>query len=286
MLIIYAIIGIVAALSLYEFIAGRHWQHVTSSYRNELVFEHRNKEYGAYQIRKSYDKRMVIIMTSFILVIGIVYGTYMIVKNMPEPPVKEEPMDLTQFTIAPTQEEEETPPPPPEEEIPPAEKTIAFIPPVVVDEEVETTPPIQDNLADTKTGTEDVEGNDNFDFHEETDKGPSQTEEKAPEILTFVEEVAEYPGGRAEMLKFLAENIKYPQIAIENELSGKCHLKFVVSPDGSISQVTILRGVPDCPECDKEAVRVVRSMPRWKPGKNGGKAVYSYFTLPVNFTLQ
>ncbi len=284
--IIYAIIAIVAALSLYEFIASRHWQNVTSSYRNEIVFENRNKEYGAYQIRKNYDKRMIIILVCFIGAIGITYGTYMFIKQMPEPEVKEEPMDLTQFTIAPETKEEETPPPPPEEEIPPAEKTIAFIPPVVVDEEVETTPPIQDNLGDVKTGNDDVEGNDNFEFVEEGPKGPAVVEEKAPVIEIYVEEVAEFPGGYANMLKYLAENIKYPQVAIENEISGKCYLKFVVSQDGSISQVSIQRGVPDCPECDKEATRVVRSMPRWKPGKNGGKAVNSYFTLPVNFTLQ
>ena len=284
--IIYAIIAIVAALSLYEFLAARHWQNVTSSYRNEIVFEHRNKEYGAYQIRKDYDKRMIIILACFIGAIGITYGTYMFIKQMPEPEVKEEPMDLTQFTIAPETKEEETPPPPPEEPIPPAEKTIAFIAPVVVDEEVETAPPIQDNLGDVKTGTEDVEGNDNFEFVEEGPKGPAVVEEVKPEIFTIVDEEAAYPGGRNEMLKYLAENIKYPQVAIENEISGRCFLKFIVSPEGIISSVTVVRGVADCPECDKEAMRVVKSMPRWKPGKVGGKPVNQYYTLPVNFTLQ
>ena len=113
-----------------------------------------------------------------------------------------------------------------------------------------------------------------------------QTELDTISILYFAEESPEFPGGYVNMLKYLAENIKYPQVAIENEISGKCYLKFVVLLDGSISQVSIQRGVPDCPECDKEAKRVVTSMPKWKPAKIGGKAVVSSYTLPIIFTLQ
>jgi protein TonB len=77
----------------------------------------------------------------------------------------------------------------------------------------------------------------------------------------------------------------YPAIAAEKNLQGKCFLQFVVEEDGSITNIKVLRGVPDCPEFDMEAVRIVKSMPKWKPGKIQGRAVRSYYTLPVAFNL-
>jgi protein TonB len=87
------------------------------------------------------------------------------------------------------------------------------------------------------------------------------------------------------MNAFLASNIKYPETAIKLGLQGKCYLKFVVSENGNVSNVNVVKGVTDCPECDKEAIRVVRSMPNWKPAKMNGKAVNSFYTLPVSFKL-
>ena len=87
------------------------------------------------------------------------------------------------------------------------------------------------------------------------------------------------------MKRYLAENIKYPQTAVEMGLEGKCYLQFVVSENGYISNVRVKKGVTDCPECDQEAIRVVKSMPKWTPGKVNGKAVNSTFSLPVSFKL-
>ena len=88
------------------------------------------------------------------------------------------------------------------------------------------------------------------------------------------------------MMKYLSKNIQYPEIGIQTGAQGKVTLRFVVGKDGSIENVTVARGVPGCPECDKEAIRVVKSMPKWKPAKNDGKVVKSYFNLPVTFKLQ
>ncbi len=85
---------------------------------------------------------------------------------------------------------------------------------------------------------------------------------------------------------FIQKRLVYPQTAIEAGLQGKCYLKFVVNIDGSVSNVSVVRGVPDCPECDREAVRVIRQMKDWKPGVNEGKQVRSWMQLPINFTLQ
>lgn len=114
---------------------------------------------------------------------------------------------------------------------------------------------------------------------------PPPSKENPNEIDNILEEPAEYPGGRAALMKFLQNNLTYPQTAIESGLQGKCYLRFVVAKDGAISNVTVVKKVPDCPECDEEAIRVVKMMPKWIPGKAKGKAVNSYFNLPINFKL-
>lgn len=103
------------------------------------------------------------------------------------------------------------------------------------------------------------------------------------EVVTTVEEMPEFPGGPMEMLKFIHSKLKMPKIAKEAGLTGKCFLKFVVGADGLIYNVEILKGVPGCSECDAEALKAVSSMPRWKPGKQNGKAVSCFFNLPINF---
>ena len=120
----------------------------------------------------------------------------------------------------------------------------------------------------------------------------SQTTESKPEpapkqdlICDIVDEPASFPGGSAALIKYLAENMIYPQTAAENGIQGKCFLQFYVMKDGSIQDVKIKKGVPDCPECDAEAIRLVKGMPKWIPGKINGKAVNSTFNLPVSFRL-
>ena len=104
------------------------------------------------------------------------------------------------------------------------------------------------------------------------------------EIFQIVEEMPSFPGGDQEMMVYVSKNIKYPQIARETGIQGKVFVNFVVEPDGSVSNVKILRGIGG--GCDEEAMRVVKSMPKWKPGKQRGKPVRVSYNLPVNFRLQ
>ena len=113
---------------------------------------------------------------------------------------------------------------------------------------------------------------------------PKEREEEEEEIFVVVENQPEFPGGQAAMMKFLSENIKYPVIAQENGIQGRVICNFVVERDGSITDVQVVRGVD--PSLDKEAVRVIQSMPKWKPGMQRGKPVRVRFTLPVVFRLQ
>ena len=112
-----------------------------------------------------------------------------------------------------------------------------------------------------------------------------EEEESAQQIFTVVEEMPDFPdGGLQGLLKFLAKNIKYPVIAQENGIQGRVVCAFVVNKDGSIVDIEVLRGVD--PSLDKEAVRVLGTMPKWKPGKQRGKPVRVKYTVPVMFRLQ
>lgn len=104
------------------------------------------------------------------------------------------------------------------------------------------------------------------------------------EIFTVVEQMPEFPGGAAEMTRFIQKNIKYPMMARESDIQGRVYVNFVVEPDGSVSNVTVMRGIGG--GCDEEAVRIVSMMPKWNPGKQRGVAVRCSFTVPIVFRLQ
>ena len=115
-------------------------------------------------------------------------------------------------------------------------------------------------------------------------KEPEPEKPKEEEIFVAVEQQAEFPGGQAALMKWLGNNIRYPESAQANGVQGRVIVKFVVEKDGSIGATTIVKGVDK--DLDKEALRVVKKMPKWQPGKNNGSPVRSYFTLPVTFKLQ
>jgi protein TonB len=170
-----------------------------------------------------------------------------------------------------------------------SEATAKFVEPKVVDKPTDQQTKTQEELDKTKAGTSDQEKKGNEPVTTTvvtTTTTPivTLTTPKAPEV--FVEVDAEYPGGYAAMMKFIQDNLDYPDVGIQMGAQGKCYLRFVVGDDGEISSVKVLRGISGCPECDREAVRVIRSMPKWKPGKIRGMSVASYFDLPINFTLE
>jgi len=135
---------------------------------------------------------------------------------------------------------------------------------------------------------EDIEINAEVDQQEVIEEYvPVEVEEEdvqEQEIFQIVEEMPAYPGGEGKLMEYVAKNIKYPQIARETGIQGRVFVGFVVEPDGSVSNVKVLRGIGG--GCDEEAIRVVKGMPKWKPGKQRGKAVRVSYMLPVNFKLQ
>jgi protein TonB len=284
MIVPFVIIALVASLSLYDYFTARRWQQVTSNVRNEIVFEQRNRAYGAYVLRRDYDKRLVIILFGFILLLGAAFASYVFVKNLPKDKVIDAPKVDSTFTVAPPPKDD-TPPPPPPPPAPPTEKIVKFVAPVVVDEEVTDEVVIPDE--NIKVGKQDVEGSeDSFEAPVEEEVKPQVVEEKPEEVLTFVEEDAEYPGGYPSMMKYIQDHLNYPPSAIELGIQGKVTLKFVVEKNGQVSNVSVVRGIPGCAECDKEAVKVVSNMPNWKSAKNAGKQVRQWNTLPISFALE
>ena len=290
--VIITLIAIVFIISLYDYYSSRSWQQVSSAERNDLVFEGRNQDYGAYEIRKKYDKRLLLIMFLLFLSISLIYGSWVIYKNLPEEAKVIPPVDTTQMSIPapPLDEEEPPPPPPPDEPPPPVEETFKFVAPIVSDEEVaeEVYIPVDDQKVSTETveGTKETFDEENEIFAPPEDNGPVVQDKPKETIETFVDEEAEFPGGYPAMMAWIQKNLVFPETAIENNVQGKCFLRFVVSVDGNISSVTVTKGVPDCPECDKAAIKAIRSMPNWKAGKLNGRSVSSYCSIPINFAIE
>ncbi|MCE3226267.1 MAG: energy transducer TonB [Bacteroidetes bacterium] len=262
----------------------QNWNSVTLDQRNDIVFEGRNQEYGAYELRRNYNMRITIIIGSMILFSLFLFGLKKFA-DRPKVEVVQETLKNTVIDITPPPPVEDQPPPPPPPPPPPMVEMVKFVPPVIKDDAKEEEPQktIED-VKDVNVGKKDQEGEKEI-TAPETNTATS-TEPAAPEIFTIVEEQAEFPGGVAEMAKYIQKTLQYPAMAREAGISGKCFLKFVVNETGEISDVQVLKGVPGCTDCDKEAIRVVRSMPKWKAAKMTGRSVKCYFNLPISFKIQ
>ena len=265
----------------------------------DLVFEGRNKAYGAYRLRKSTTKRNILAMVAVVLLL-IVAFIILTVKNFVDEQRAKVAMtqvaELTNYDQPKKKAEvkQKKVEVEPERVVERVKSSIKFTAPVIKkDEEVKPDEELktQDELMSTKTaiGTFDVKGND--DANGEILKAKEVIAEPEPpkheeenKVFDIVEQQPLFPGGPAALMKYLSENTKYPVVAQENGVHGRVTVQFVVEKDGSISDVHVLRGVD--PSLDKEAVRVVKSMPRWTPGKQNGITVRVNYRVPVLFRLQ
>jgi protein TonB len=253
---------------------------------DEIVFEHRNKEYGAYELRKRYDRNMnlafIIAISVFVISVSIPAIMDFLEKIAPkEAPVN---VELTLADAPPLDKDEPPPPPPPPDPPPPVQETIKFTPPVVTEEPIDEKdiPPPQDEIK-VQVGKETKEGNGEIELPTDGD-GNDEIDDTPQQIFTIVEQMPEFPGGEEKLFEYLGKNIKYPSMARENGITGTVYVTFVVEGNGEISDVKKLRGIGG--GCDEEAVRVVRSMPAWKPGKQNSKPVRVQYNLPIKFTLR
>lgn len=264
----------------------------------DLVFQGRNKVYGAYQLRRGTSKRNIVSMIFVAAVAAVAYLGLAAYNSYQEAQKAKFEAEMEASLLdakkeAKVEKKTETPKVEQVQKVEKVKSSIAFTPPVIkkdseVKPEEEMKP--QDELNETKTaiGAFDVKGNDDAGgtvlkaVEEIAAPEPPKHEEEQNKIFEVVEQQPQFPGGSVN--GWLADHIKYPVVAAENGISGRVVVQFVVERDGSVSQVRVVRGVD--PSLDKEAQRVISSMPKWIPGKQNGQAVRSRFTVPVTFRLQ
>ena len=277
---------------------------LTSREWNDIVFANRNKAYGAYVLRTESKPRHLkafIFTVIGLLAIGIAVSSYLSVQAyIAEQEAKiTDQLDQELIALADQAEEE------PEEEI---QEKIEMPEPEALPEEILNTVKVTELLIakdeevkkedEIKTADELKETETAFgstDFDKGTDdrnvvreyKNEVIVEEKKPEpeqVFTAVEQMPQFPGGDAALMKFLSSNINYPQVAMENGVQGRVIVQFVVTKNGSVGEVKVIRSVDR--DLDKEAIRLCKSLPKFIPGKMNGQAVNVWYTLPITFKLQ
>jgi len=252
---------------------------------DEIVFEHRNKMYGAYVLRKMYHRQLIraLFLATAILIAGLVYPLVLSYNAMhggrnvsmfdgpvymPDGPPPAEPPALPP-----------PPPPPPAAEL---VKRVVFVTPQVVEGEVPDDQgllPMDEFNKTVNNYLVDITPEKPVDNQPEVIVDP----ETAPPSIS-VEEMPSFPGGESARIKFLSDSIIYPKLAAETGIQGTVYLQFIVNSKGNITDAKVLRGIGG--GCDEEALRVVNAMPQWKPGKQNGRAVRVIYNMGINFSLR
>ena len=279
---------------------------LTSKEWCDVVFENRNMEFGSYQLRLNSKPRhlraFLFTLIGAIAIIIIAYSYMKVAAYIEEQRIMDQAnQELVAVDLAAEEQEEEQEPEEtkfeqPEEQALPEEilntvKVTELL--IAQDEEVKAEDEIksQDELKETQTAfgqTDFDKGTDDRNVireHKEEVIVEKKEEVKEPEkVFTAVEQMPQFPGGEAELMKYLSKNIKYPTMAMENNIQGRVVVQFVVTKTGSIGEVKVVRSVDR--DLDREAIRVCKSLPKFTPGKMNGQAVNVWYTLPVNFKLQ
>jgi len=211
------------------------------------------------------DKKLTYALLGFVFVLSVCFVALEWTEKVKKYEVIDQDWQIEDDVVI-QQTTQETPPPPP--------------PPAV--QEVQVLTIVEDNVETEEINITSEETNKEVEFQAPIEIAKEEEEEDV--VFVIVEDKPQFPGGDQAMMKWLAENIKYPVIAQENGMQGRVICQFVVNKDGSIVDIDVVRSVD--PSLDKEAIRVIKSMPKWKPGKQRGKPVRVKFTLPVVFRLQ
>lgn len=263
----------------------------------DIIFEGRNKEYGAYELRKTYNKRILFAIVGMVAFVVILLAGYYISNRIEKD--DEAALKVAQeVQLEEIKQEEKNepppPPPPPKPPDPPKVEMTKFTPPKIVkDEEVkeDEKPPEVEKLEETKIGTINQEGVKDIGIVappvEDAGKGvveaPKKVEEDWDKTFTKVEIESEYPGGMAAWQRYLLKTLRYPQEAQDNEIQGTVVVQFIVDKAGAVSNVEAISG-PN--ELRDEAVRVIKKSGQWTPAVQNGRQVKSYKKQPIVFRLE
>jgi protein TonB len=259
----------------------------------DIVFEGRPKEYGAYMLRKlSSQRHRTAIITTLIFFLAVFTIPRLVKSIIPESrDVNVEVTNLANIDLEKNKPKEIVQPKIEEEPPQKIKSTIKFTPPVIKDDsevkdeeimktqEEVTDSKLSISVADVKGNSDDANAADLADLQQKQ----KQVVEEETEPYRYVEQMPEFPGGDAARINFFNKNLKYPPMARESGIQGTVYLTFVVSKTGQISNVQVVRGIGG--GCDEEAIRVLKSMPNWIPGRQNGKPVPVQFSLPLRFSL-
>ncbi|MCL1942315.1 MAG: TonB family protein [Candidatus Azobacteroides sp.] len=265
--------------------------NLTSQEWCDLIFQGKNKQYGAYVLRQTSGKRHVYGIIAVCAFIGMVVALPYFIRTVTSGKDTFEYKNTVVLIDPTVNNKTETPPNPivePPKPLPRA--SIMYVPPKIVDKvtDNQTNIPITQSVieSDAVVGIATVKGNPNSGRPADTDDNVSDvviTGTTDPTICLVAEQQPEFPGGISELMKFLSSHLKYPQAAIDMGIEGKVTVQFVVSKTGAISGIKVLQSLN--PVCDKEAVRLISSMPNWIPGRQNGYPVSVYYTIPIRFKI-
>lgn len=253
---------------------------------NDIIFENRNKQYGAYQLREHYASQ---VLKAFLLAVMLILLIIFLPKFLKFLEEDQAPLVLPAKTInytelAPPPPIEATPPPPVDTP-PPVKKVVKYLPPKVTEEEVpdEEPMPTVEEIKHVDTGLENVEGTGDVVMDipvEGTGEAPAPAQET---VYQFAEQMPEFDGGMEALGKYLQKNLRYPANARRMGVEGTVFIKFVIGRDGKVENVEVMKGI--LKDCDEEALRVISKMPSWKPGKQNSQEVKVSMMLPIKFKL-
>jgi len=261
----------------------------------DIIFEGRNKEYGAYDLRKTYNKRMLRAILGMAIILVLLFAGYLLSNLNTDSNKKALIVDDVQLEDVKEEKKNEPPPPPPPKIEPPKVEMAKFTPPKIVpDKEVkpEEKPPEQEKLEDTKIGTVNQEGvkDEGITAPPVSDAGKGVVEapkdnEDYDKTFTKVEIESEFPGGAGAWLRYLNKNLRYPDDAVNNEIQGTVVVQFIVDKEGNVSDVQPISG-PENGGLREEAVRVIKRSGKWTPAVQNGRQVKSYKKQPIVFKLE
>ncbi len=256
----------------------------------DMIFTEKNHEYGAYVIRKQYWKRQIWATLIAIIFFTVAVSSPVILKTiMPKVHLgNSDVIKVSTVDLEPPKKDENTIDEPQPEEVRSSNK-LTRSPEIMMDDLVRPEDEMkmqEDLIKENKAiSTRNVDGTENPNAPMIDDLNNSIIDEKPVKetVHIIVEQMPEFVGGEQEMLKYLRDNIKYPNEARQQGTTGIVYLTFIISKQGKIQNIKIIRGIGS--GCDEEAIRVVESMPNWKPGKQNGSTVPVQFNLPINFKL-
>lgn len=250
---------------------------------DDVVFQNRNKYYGAYVLRQSYARYILIAACcTIVFFMSALYFSFFKTSDEINYGSSSKPLGGHILKSPPSIKKEIIIIPPASKLKLPAQKMLKFVAPTVTSKVIDDKnplPSVQD-IEQNNTGSENTDGEKNKSTYS---ANPQIGEVTSSEPVTFAEQMPQFPGGQEALMTYIARHINYPAEAIRMGIEGTVFISFIISKEGKVSDISIMKGLSK--ECDAEAIRVIQMLPTWKPGKQNGDPVVVRFSLPIRFKL-